>query len=1108
MAGTSARAPVKVAAVQTVRPKTFIRQHPGEKGTFLEETVRKVGFQNWQALDMAIHLQQFSEAQRDMEAAAGTASRSSDSAAAAARRVEYESAQARAQDAVQFMNSWIDAGYQNWRANQGVKKARIKRDLQFELSLLQREDLDAAYLDRRSQDAAVEGVAWFSRNMQRLGISPAPPADGAVANLSEPAMSYLRRIEAEVAAAADSAEAGGLMGTLQAKARQNRAARSERDKRRRKMLVDQRLAHDDLETKRAADAETEAAQAAGRREEREAEALSKAAQKKTRAAAARDDNVERLLNTYQAGVDAALAELSISAARRRADVDATGELQTASSERMRLQRDRTSAKSHAVALETARRIVDLVCLVIDCRAETASLPQRGRMSEAEWRDLRQRFVARGPLAHEVGDAATAGAKSAELEAYEAASHSWAIDGDDDGAPPDFWAQAEPCEAAVDTMRALVADPPPEVRPAFAKPYPRRVVVCVAGPRQNDEAIRAAIDLWKGVEVVTFESAMKGSMAAAAAAAAAAEDQGETPSLPATEVALREKGAQLQALHDSEAVDWPDMLRAETISTFLKRRVEAAPWTSFAVLGFAETLLQAKLLEHCLSGYVDAEIEAFVALQVKDKKKEPKAKTDSGKGDKKGTKRASKGDPPPSEDAAPLEDKAFFTNVVVFAEPEPEPAPEPAQEAEDAAPPADAADVPAVVPAAKGAAAAVLAAAAPVAQVVEELVLESWWRQRNGGVVRCSVVDGLGAGEFSELVDVFFEMAFYGDPPAADAVAADADKAEDDAWKHAVHRRLARRLSVFGPAQRLWREFTVTKSLDFDVGPMRGQLKDWAAEERAHRESVLAFAAACRDRAAKVQGAAESNTGQFLAAVRLPDPRWADLAQRARHFYDRGGDAGDVVDGLELALGDTVDGRCSEHRRVADLLVESTLGDAQAALDAVDARAKALVAAEVARFATALTLLDEFETSVFVAGANDGGAADAAAVLRATAARVAADDDAPLCDVFRAAAATALAAAAPKSAAGRRAAAQQPAAQLSSLRQPRATALVAAHVVRRLRSTAARLARTRAVLAATAAALRTELETATTQRLQAEHVAVATFCESFRRLEPHDEMRVE
>ncbi|KAH8080968.1 hypothetical protein JL720_8863 [Aureococcus anophagefferens] len=97
---------VKIKAVETTRPKPFKRVEVGEKADLVAELARTVGFDNWNALDMAINLRKFEEHQRLAEdcaaadeEAAGARARAKEKGATAGRCVQFFDSDGRAHHA-------------------------------------------------------------------------------------------------------------------------------------------------------------------------------------------------------------------------------------------------------------------------------------------------------------------------------------------------------------------------------------------------------------------------------------------------------------------------------------------------------------------------------------------------------------------------------------------------------------------------------------------------------------------------------------------------------------------------------------------------------------------------------------------------------------------------------------------------------------------------------------------------------------------------------------------------------------------------------------------------------------------------------------------------
>ena len=197
---------------------------------------------------MAIHLRQFDDHQRNAEREQEAREQAAEAMGAAGKAAARAAHLARTRERTQFMNSWIDDGYRNWRANQNTMAARVRFDLQYELALVAAKQTRDDISRHRHDAANKNGVEWFERNMKRLGVGGDADAVGGadagpVRATSETALSYLQRVE-ELAnrQSMTHEEAAEMMQSLREKATANRTARAERERRRRKMVVDQQRA--------------------------------------------------------------------------------------------------------------------------------------------------------------------------------------------------------------------------------------------------------------------------------------------------------------------------------------------------------------------------------------------------------------------------------------------------------------------------------------------------------------------------------------------------------------------------------------------------------------------------------------------------------------------------------------------------------------------------------------------------------------------------------------------------------------------------------------------------------------------------------------------------
>ncbi|KAH8053559.1 hypothetical protein JL722_9402 [Aureococcus anophagefferens] len=594
---------VKIKAVETTRPKPFKRVEVGEKADLVAELARTVGFDNWNALDMAINLRKFEEHQRLAEDCAAADEEAAAGARARAKEEERRRHLERAQDCVQFMNSWMDAGYQNWKSNQLVKRNRVRFDLRYELALMKRDEVRRTGERLRHEEDGGEGVAWFDRNMKRLGISSASAADGAdgllKSGMSESAMIYLQRIEAQVSSVTrNPEEAAELMLTLRKKAHQNRSARAERERRRRKMGL-----RGVLRARADRDEAALEATAAAIREARDESAKRKALRAQETCAEA----VAKL-------VDMACVVLKVRETEGRQPMD----------------------------VPTWRKIKERY------------------LSSEPFFERRRRALA------PVDAAATAERAALEAEAYATASGAWDVTDAGDGSPSSSSSSsqslgADPAVAATATMEALLAEEPPSTRP------PRDAGLDVCGPMRvvvigpGAVAAAAAAAPLHGLPVASPALAIARALELADKVEEEDEekkgDKEKRSSLIVVRSAaatLEEKGLEIRKLREDQGDDaaLPDALLAETLAAYCgalddegpkpRPRPTAAPAEAAGDDDEAAAAPAdddggapppaAKLLESFLSGYGDADVDAALAGGGKKGKKADAKKDKKGKGD--------------------------------------------------------------------------------------------------------------------------------------------------------------------------------------------------------------------------------------------------------------------------------------------------------------------------------------------------------------------------------------------------------------------------------------------------------------------------------------------
>lgn len=132
---------------------------------------------------------------------------------------------------------------ERWKATQLVKKDRRVRDLQYELALLKIAELKDLRARQTHNADQVGGIDNFERIMKRSGIGADGGGGGQMSVTYEDGEAFLHRLEATAKATFPSnEEVGNFVTQLKERTQENRAARYEKARRRRRALVDQNTA--------------------------------------------------------------------------------------------------------------------------------------------------------------------------------------------------------------------------------------------------------------------------------------------------------------------------------------------------------------------------------------------------------------------------------------------------------------------------------------------------------------------------------------------------------------------------------------------------------------------------------------------------------------------------------------------------------------------------------------------------------------------------------------------------------------------------------------------------------------------------------------------------
>ena len=391
----------QLPSTRSVRPKEFERPELDDWGRddFFQKTYEKFNVHEFKHIDMAVHLRRFHDEQRELERRQTAAEGVTAAAAQKKREDTYAHKICRDHERATFLRAKLDVAEQHWRDSRVAIIEAERSELRYEVTLQRRHYVRAdihRFMLTREVGSYIDG---FEKNMKRLGIggSDAPAPGGKVmSTAAESALAYLERIEqAERNAAMTPQEAEEMITDLRAKAKASRVARTERERRRRKMVVDQASAARELYSEKARgellggllDEGKRLRSTAAKRWEAAYQSLS---DKKSRAL-----HSEWLQRAGDAAVGVAIDRLVDEA--RTADVASApiraAHIESFASETLHCQQRRTKARTAACA-DIVDSLIFLVTSVIEAKEEkskaSGGIPTPLNLSE--WRELRRGFV--------------------------------------------------------------------------------------------------------------------------------------------------------------------------------------------------------------------------------------------------------------------------------------------------------------------------------------------------------------------------------------------------------------------------------------------------------------------------------------------------------------------------------------------------------------------------------------------------------------------------------------------------------------------------------------------------------------------------------------------
>jgi hypothetical protein len=385
---------VKLPATHSLRPKQKIPK----RTDFLSKTIEKVGFENFNAVDMAIHLKKFDEEQEAQERKADDDMQLEDATSASVKRKRRELQLARARSQSAFLNDWTNEGTKQWALNQHDKARREQIELKYELSLIEKskklKELDC----EKHQAELAHGIEEYERALKRLGLG----ADTALEKeqlvpVQGSGIQHLKKLESKVGEQIEGP--GGnknMMRTLKGQRKEQIESYRERDRRQRKNAFDakqtemegaQEKETKDLLSKLLDEGRKQRAQAAQQWHKRHT-------QINTRIQTQRDLQASRAkfvldfkeLTDERAVLCRAVAEAE--AGQKTAQMDAA---RKARDERKDAKHQRTSEW----CTEIAYKLADLTCRIVEERARV-----QGPIDPQTYRVFKQVFISREDLYEE------------------------------------------------------------------------------------------------------------------------------------------------------------------------------------------------------------------------------------------------------------------------------------------------------------------------------------------------------------------------------------------------------------------------------------------------------------------------------------------------------------------------------------------------------------------------------------------------------------------------------------------------------------------------------------------------------------------------------------
>lgn len=133
-----------------------------------------------------------------------------------------------------FLENWNEKGKENWEKNQKITKDRIKKDEDFAAKTQERKNIKLQSIHDQNKKEILEGIASFESNLKKMGIE-SPEGEKKASSMDKSHTMF---------------SASATMLRIKEKKMVSDFLRKERDKRRRKMIVDQAKAQREIEVQK------------------------------------------------------------------------------------------------------------------------------------------------------------------------------------------------------------------------------------------------------------------------------------------------------------------------------------------------------------------------------------------------------------------------------------------------------------------------------------------------------------------------------------------------------------------------------------------------------------------------------------------------------------------------------------------------------------------------------------------------------------------------------------------------------------------------------------------------------------------------------------------